>query len=76
MNVICKCVHTCHFIVKELYMYVYIYLIVLSVYCNLTLSLSRLEGEVDRLEADQSAVVYTKQIETLEKTLAQVKNYS
>lgn len=33
----------------------------------------RLEGEVDRLEADQSAVVYTKQIETLEKTLAQAQ---
>lgn len=34
---------------------------------------TRLEGEVDRLEADQSAVVYTKQIETLEKTLAQAQ---
>ncbi|XP_063612419.1 coiled-coil domain-containing protein 186-like [Penaeus indicus] len=34
---------------------------------------TRLEGEVDRLEADQSAIVYTKQIETLEKTLAQAQ---
>ncbi|XP_037780583.1 LOW QUALITY PROTEIN: coiled-coil domain-containing protein 186-like [Penaeus monodon] len=34
---------------------------------------TRLEGEVDRLEADQSAIVYTQQIETLEKTLAQAQ---
>lgn len=32
----------------------------------------RLEGEVDRLEADQSPQVYASQIEALEKSLAQV----
>lgn len=61
---------------KFVYVYMHIYLIVLCLDCNLTLSPSRLEGEVDRLEADQSAIVYTQQIETLEKTLAQVRYYN
>ncbi|KAK3868015.1 hypothetical protein Pcinc_026561 [Petrolisthes cinctipes] len=34
---------------------------------------ARLEGEVDRLEADQSSEVYASQIETLEKSLAQAQ---
>lgn len=61
---------------KFVYVYMHIYLIALCLDCNLTLSPSRLEGEVDRLEADQSAIVYTQQIETLEKTLAQVRYYN
>ncbi|XP_042220559.1 coiled-coil domain-containing protein 186-like, partial [Homarus americanus] len=34
---------------------------------------ARLEGEVDRLEADHSSQVYASQIEALEKTLAQAQ---